>query len=82
MIRNFRARHLTSVLLFIFIIFTPKLRTLTVFVVLVTGDYKIGGFILNVRVDREFSENCLISDTNIKNLRLVGRHNQLPKVGV
>lgn len=82
MIRNFRARHLTSVLLFIFIIFTPKLRTLTVFVVLVTGDYKIGGFILNVRFDRELSENCLISDTNVKNLRLIGRHNKLPKVGV
>ena len=41
------------------------------FVILVTGLYKIQGFVSNVRVDSEWSENCLISYMNIKNLRLV-----------
>jgi len=30
----------------------------------------------------KFNEYCIISDINVKHLRLVGRHNQLPKVGV
>ena len=51
-------------------------------VVLFTGLYKIQGFILNVRFETEFSENCLISAMNVKNLSEIGGHNELPEVGV
>jgi len=53
---KFQRPTLTSVLLFIFITRTPKLPTLTVFVVLVEGFCEIQGFIVNASVDREINE--------------------------